>query len=149
ILYVIVGDGDQRTALECLARELGVEGCIEFRGEIDDTAMIECYQQCDLFVLPNRNIDGDIEGFGIVLLEAQACGRPVIAGASGGTAETMRIGETGEIIDCTSPEPLASAIVRLLADPARRQKMGETARRWILEHFDWSILTGEAAEIFG
>ena len=65
-----------------------------------DDRLVQCYQQCDLFVLPNRQVGRDIEGFGMVLLEAQSCGKPVIAGASGGTAETMQPGETGYVVPC-------------------------------------------------
>jgi phosphatidyl-myo-inositol dimannoside synthase len=148
-VYEIVGDGDQRPALERLARETGVADCVRFVGEIGDAGLVRAYQQCDLFVLPNREVDGDIEGFGMVLVEAQACGKPVIAGDSGGTAETMRRGVTGEIVDCTSPEPLAAAVIALLGDAARRERMGRAAREWAVARFDWSALTARAAELFG
>jgi phosphatidylinositol alpha-1,6-mannosyltransferase len=95
--------------LERLVVENGVSDTVQFLGELPDERLIECYQQCDLFVLPNREVDGDFEGFGMVLLEAQACGKPVIAGDSGGTAETMVPGVTGLIADCTSPEPRSCA----------------------------------------
>jgi len=149
VVYAIVGDGDQRGALEGLARETGVADCVRFLGEVGDAEMIRRYQQCDLFVLPNREVNGDIEGFGMVLVEAQACGKPVFAGDSGGTAETMQRGVTGEIVDCTSPETLAAAVIELLRDPARRERMGRAARDWAVERFDWASLTAEAAELFG
>ena len=98
---------------------------------------MECYQQCDLFVLPNRQVGQDIEGFGMVLLEAQACGKPVIAGASGGTAETMQPGETGYVVPCDQPDELAAMVAELLLDPDRRTRMGEAARSWVVEQFDW------------
>jgi phosphatidylinositol alpha-1,6-mannosyltransferase len=110
--------------------------------------MIQCYQQCDLFVLPNRQVGQDIEGFGMVLLEAQACGKPVIAGASGGTAETMRIPQTGHVIPCEGPEPLATLVSDLLADPARLTRMGEAARQWVVDHFDWGVLSSQAKRLF-
>ena len=123
-----------------LVEELNVSDNVSFAGEISDAELIRAYQQCDLFVLPNREVDGDFEGFGMVLLEAQACGRPVLAGDSGGTAETMKRGETGLIVDCTSPEPLAEAVIDLLSNPTRLEQMGEAARTWVLERFDWSAL---------
>jgi phosphatidylinositol alpha-1,6-mannosyltransferase len=149
VLYVIVGDGGERKALEALSREVGVSDCVHFAGEISDDAMIRCYQQCDLFVLPNREVDGDIEGFGMVLLEAQSCGKPVVAGDSGGTAETMIPGETGLIVDCTSPGPLAEAVIELLRDGPRREAMGSRARQWVVERFDWAALAAQAATVFG
>ncbi|QDT34645.1 glycosyltransferase family 4 protein [Thalassoglobus polymorphus] len=149
VLYSIVGDGAQRESLERLAEELGVKESLQFQGETTDEELAACYRQCDLFALPNREIDGDIEGFGMVLLEAQASGRPVLAGDSGGTAETMDIDKTGVIADCTSPEPLAEAILKLLNDEARREQMGREARGWVVSQFDWSALARQAGELFG
>ena len=71
----------KKTDARALAKALDALGA----GEPNDADLVNCYQQCDLFVLPNRQVGWDIEGFGMVLLEAQACGKPVIAGASGGT----------------------------------------------------------------
>lgn len=148
VLYSIVGEGAERHALERLAEELGVRDAVEFRGEPNDAELRQCYQQCDLFILPNRQLGNDIEGFGMVLVEAQACGKAVVAGESGGTAETMRIGETGLIVDCTRPEPLAQAVTELLSDVPRRLAMGCAARRWAVEQFDWEPLAKQAAAIF-
>ena len=109
-LYSIVGDGDERSSLERLVDELDLSGHVQFLGEVDEETLLACYQQCDLFVLPNREIEGDIEGFGMVLLEAQACGKPVIAGQSGGTTEAMRAPDTGLVIQCHQAETLAAAV---------------------------------------
>lgn len=148
VLYAIVGDGEQRPALEKMVEELGLGGHVRFLGEVDDAELTRCYQQCDLFVLPNRQVGTDIEGFGMVLLEAQACGKPVIAGRSGGTSETMRVGETGLVVPCEGPDELAKAVAELLADAPRRARMGAAARRRVVEHFDWTVLSERAAEWF-
>jgi phosphatidylinositol alpha-1,6-mannosyltransferase len=148
VLYAIVGDGEERSALEQRARSLGVESAVHFLGEVDDEELVDCYRQCDLFVLPNREIAGDIEGFGLVLLEAQACGRPVVAGDSGGTAETMSPGETGLLFRCDRPEELAGPLAELLGDAARLAAMGGAARRWIEERFGWDASARRAAEVF-
>ena len=148
VLYSIVGDGDERDPLRKLVTELDLEGFVQFRGETTDDELIRCYQQCDLFVLPNRDVDGDFEGFGMVLLEAQACGKPVVAGASGGTAETMSIPETGHVVPCERPDDLAALVVRLLADKSLRASMGEAARVWAVERFSWESLSRQAHELF-
>jgi phosphatidylinositol alpha-1,6-mannosyltransferase len=149
VLYAIVGDGKQREALEGLVAENdGLAHSVQFLGELDDATMIQCYQQCDLFVLANRQVGQDIEGFGMVLLEAQACGKPVLAGASGGTAETMRIPETGRVVPCDGPAELAAAICELMTDRAHMQRMGEAARQWVVERFDWAPLTRQAELVF-
>ena len=149
VLYALAGEGWERPRLEELAKRLGVAEAVQFRGAPTDADLVECYQQCDLFALPNRREGNDVEGFGIVLLEAQACGKPVIAGASGGTAETMRIPETGIVVDCTEPDRLAKVAIDWLQDPSRREVMGRAAREWVLDKFDWPVLVEEARKLFG
>jgi len=149
VLYAVMGDGDERDRLKQLARETGVEEQVQFLGELDDDGLVQAYQQCDLFALPNREVNGDFEGFGMVLLEAQSCGKPVLAGDSGGTAETMQRGKTGVIVDCTQPAPLAEAVCDLLTDENRRIQMGTAAREWAVGEFDWNALAAKAAAIFG
>ena len=102
--YVIVGRGEELENLRDLIEKHKLQESVFIHTNFDDTDLINAYQQCDVFILPNRTIKNDIEGFGMVLVEAQACGKPVIAGDSGGTSETLKEGETGFIIDCSSPE---------------------------------------------
>jgi len=148
VIYAIVGDGDELGFLKALAVENKVEHHVQFLGELSDEALRRCYQQCDLFVLPNRQVGQDIEGFGMVLLEAQACGKPVVAGNSGGTAETMDLPHTGLVVDCENPETLAQNIISLLRDDNRLREMGEAARPWTIKEFDWKNLSLRAAKLF-
>jgi phosphatidylinositol alpha-1,6-mannosyltransferase len=148
VLYAIAGAGEERQPLGALVAELKLEGHVQFLGEISDAELLGCYQQCDLFVLPNRQVGQDIEGFGMVLLEAQACGKPVVAGNSGGTAETMRIPQTGQVVSCDGPDELAGLVAGLLADRPRREGMGEAARAWVVERFDWEALARQAEQLF-
>jgi phosphatidylinositol alpha-1,6-mannosyltransferase len=144
VLYAVLGDGEERAALHDLVAREKLGDHVQFLGEVDDEQLVQCYQSCDVFVLPNRQVGNDIEGFGMVLLEAQACGKPVVAGASGGTAETMRIPETGRVVPCDGPEQLAAAVTELLTDPEQRRRMGAAARQWVAENFDWEALTRQA-----
>jgi phosphatidylinositol alpha-1,6-mannosyltransferase len=148
LLYAIVGAGEERRSLETQIEELGVSDMVSFLGEVPDETLVRCYQQCDLFVLPNRNLDGDIEGFGMVLVEAQACGKPVLAGASGGTSETMWIPHTGRVVNCDNPEDLTVAVRDLIRDRGQLHTMGLAAHRWAVEHFDWSTLAEQAEILF-
>jgi phosphatidyl-myo-inositol dimannoside synthase len=148
VLYVVVGDGDDRQRLEHLVRENQLEHHVQFRHNTSDEELIRCYQQCDLFALPNRDVNGDFEGFGMVLLEAQACGRPVVAGTSGGTAETMQVPTTGRLVCCDRPEPLAELLQELLNDRTNLELMGQAARQWVVEHFDWKSLSQQAYSRF-
>jgi len=149
VLYAVVGEGWERSRLEQLASQCGVADIVQFRGTTDDDGLVECYQQCDVFALPNRQVGWDFEGFGIALIEAQACGRPVIAGRSGGAPETVLPEESGLLVSGETPDALADATITLLDAPERRARMGEAARRWAVEQFDWSVLVPQASALFG
>src|SRR5258705_2519553 len=135
VLYSIAGEGREREYLDRVVEEHRVADVVQFRGVPRDEELIECYQQCDLFALPNRQVGWDLEGFGIVFLEAQACGRPVIAGKSGGAPETLQPSVTGEVVDCEAPDDLARIVSKLLSDPERRARMGAAGRRLVEERF--------------
>ncbi len=149
VLYAMVGEGWEKPYLEGLVAEHQVSDLVQFRGIPNDAELIQCYQQCDLFVLANRQVDWDIEGFGIVLIEAQGCGKPVIAGASGGTFETLEPGRTGELIPCETPDDLARVVSEFLADPERRHRFGARGRQHVVERFDWTVLARQAETFFG
>jgi phosphatidylinositol alpha-1,6-mannosyltransferase len=148
ILYAIIGGGEEKQNLEQLTESLNLQDSVLFMSEVSDEQMIQAYQQCDVFALPNRTVGQDIEGFGMVLVEAQACAKPVVAGDSGGTAETMIIGETGFIVDCTKPEPLAEKLTSLLSDSKTCQEMGIKARVHVEKTLDWKVHAEKAKEIF-
>jgi phosphatidylinositol alpha-1,6-mannosyltransferase len=148
VLYSIAGEGREREYLDRLVKEHHVGDIVQFRGVPKDDELIDCYQQCDLFALPNRQVGWDLEGFGIVFLEAQACRRPVIAGKSGGAPETLQPSVTGEVVECETPDNLARVVVALLNDPERRARMGTAGRRWVEERFSWDVLSRQAEELF-
>lgn len=147
-LYAIVGDGDEREALVGEIARRGLGRWVSLIDTASDEELPRYYQASDLFILPNRSVGSSVEGFGIVLLEAQASGKAVIAGDSGGTAETMDVGMSGTIVDATDPSAIAAEVIRLLRDDAERLAMGERARRRAVERFAWEELAGKAAEVF-
>lgn len=142
ILYVIIGNGPERQRLQAQVALAGLVEHVQFQDNWSSEQVIKALQQCDLFVLPNREINGCVEGFGIVLLEAQACGTPVLAGASGGTVETMSAPETGRVVRCEDAEVIACAVLELLSNPRSLEEMGERARRWVTAEFNWEDLAG-------
>ncbi len=148
ILYSIVGQGDNYPNLVAEVHKLGLEDQVQFLDEIGDEDLIRCYQQCDLFILPNRSDGNDIEGFGMVLVEAQASGKPVIAGDSGGTAETMDIGTTGIIADCTNPESLAEAILSVQKGMHEDRFQPDLCRQHVLDSLTWDKHTDRACKVF-
>lgn len=148
VLYCVAGEGWETDLLKTLARDLQVDGLVQFRGVARDDELLACYQQCDVFALPNRQVGWDFEGFGIVLLEAQACGRPVVTGTSGGTVEAVDVGRSGLAIDCSSPDALGEVLATLLSDPVGANTMGTHGRRWCCDRFDWGVAAHDASAVF-
>jgi phosphatidylinositol alpha-1,6-mannosyltransferase len=136
-VYVIVGDGGMRGALERRAAELGLQGAVVFTGRVPDVRPF--YHACDVFVMASttHGPGGKAgEGFGMAYVEAGACGRPAVASASGGGGEIVVDGETGCVVDPEDARALETALAWLLADPERVRALGERARERVLR-FDW------------
>ena len=148
VLYAVVGGGESERELRELAGAEGVADAVHFHGAVGETAMLSAHRHCDLFALPNRDVGTDSEGFGIVLLEAAACGRATLCGTAGGTGEAVEDGVTGVRTDGGDPAAVAAAVVALLTDPARRAAMGRAGRARVERSFDWPALVGPAADLF-
>jgi phosphatidylinositol alpha-1,6-mannosyltransferase len=136
--YAIVGDGQERKRLERLAADYGVADRVTFVGEVDDEELPAWYAASDIFIMPNRVDEGDIEGFGIVFLEAAAAGRPVIGGDSGGVPEAVERDETGLLVDGTNPQAVAEAIRALASAPHVRARLGQAGRDRVIRRFTWA-----------
>lgn len=138
--WLVIGDGPLRPELERRAGELGVAGHVEFLGSVGDEERDRLVERAHAFVMPSRvPADGGGEGFGIVYLEAGARGVPSIAGNRGGAVDAVLDGQTGLLIDATSPPALARAIVRLTTDRALRDRLGAGARTHAQAH-DWPLI---------
>jgi phosphatidylinositol alpha-1,6-mannosyltransferase len=135
--YVIVGTGEEENSLRRLAQECGVAARVHFEGAVSEADLPAYYAACDVFVLPNRKEGEDIEGFGIVFLEAQASARPVIAGRSGGAPEAVADGETGLLVSGEDVAELAASIERLIASPELCRTLGAAGRARVLRDFTW------------
>jgi phosphatidylinositol alpha-1,6-mannosyltransferase len=113
---------------------MGLKEKVIFSGRVTDDELLEAYQHCGVFVMPSRvEYDGHTdswagEGFGLVYVEAEACGRPVVCSADGGAAETIIDGKTGLLVDPRSPLKVAEAIARILGDPEFADKLGRAGR---------------------
>jgi phosphatidylinositol alpha-1,6-mannosyltransferase len=106
-------------------------------GYVKDEDLAKFYNAADIYVMPNSEERGDIEGFGMVFLEANACGKPVIAGRSGGAAEAVVHGKTGLLIDPNDAIELEDAIRLLCQDRIRAIELGSNGRRRALADFNW------------
>lgn len=134
------GDGPDRDRLRALAARRGVADAVVFTGPLDDDEVPAHHAAADVFALPCRTLGGglDVEGLGIVLLEASASGVPVLAGRSGGAPETVRPGRTGRLADGRDPDDVADTLADLLADPDAAAAMGAAGRRWMREEWTWA-----------
>lgn len=133
--YAIVGIGDDWDYLQGIASELGVSERLHLLGHVDPQDLPRWYNACDLFAMPNRDIEGDTEGFGIVYLEANACAKPAIAGDAGGTGSAVETGVNGVRVDGNDVQAIEAAIAGLLLDPEGSSRMGAVARQRIEAHF--------------
>ncbi len=137
--YVIVGDGPQMEVLKIAAKKYGVEESITFAGAVTNEMLAAYYERSDVFVMPSRRLaNGDVEGFGIVYLEANSFGKPVIGGNSGGVPEAVIDGQTGLLVDPLLPDEIAAAINSLISDPARATQLGQAGKERVERDFQWS-----------
>lgn len=140
-VYVVVGDGPERHALEVESRKYAlstVEGSkVIFVGAVGDDELAAWYEVCDVFIMTPRKIGPDVEGFGLVYLEANAFGKPVIGLRTGGVPEAVIDGETGLLVDEGDVDGIASAIKQLFSDDALRKKLGEQGRARVEREFQW------------
>lgn len=135
---LIVGGGPQAEELRARAAGLRCAGAVHFLGKVEQERLLALYGACDIFALPCRTLpDGDTEGFGLVFLEANACGVPVVGGAAGGTVEAVVDGETGLLVDGWDADDVARALLTLLGDPALAQRMGRIGLARARDHA-WS-----------
>ncbi|MFI6403175.1 glycosyltransferase family 4 protein [Streptomyces sp. NPDC050548] len=141
-VLLIVGGGPYEKDLRRLVRETGVGDSVRFTGAVPWAELPAHYGAGDVFAMPCRTRRGglDVEGLGIVYLEASATGLPVVAGDSGGAPDAVLDGETGWVVRGGSPEEAADRIVALLADPELRRNMGERGRSWVEERWRWDLL---------
>ena len=138
---LIVGAGPYRRRLEQIADHAGLyqEGVV-FAGEVSERDLASYYAAGDVFAMPCRSRwrGLEVEGLGLVYLEAQACGRPAIAGDSGGAPEAVVPGETGFVVPGRDHAALAARLVEVLSDPARARAMGEAGRRFVETNHRWA-----------
>ena len=136
---LVVGGGPYRSTLERLAREAGVAADVVFTGAVSWAELPQHYAAGDVYAMPCRTRRGglDVEGLGIVYLEASATGLPVVAGDSGGAPDAVREGETGYVVPGRDVAAVADRVARLLADPTLARTMGAAGRAWVQAQWRW------------
>jgi len=139
--YLVGGDGPESERLRSLTKSLGIQPRVSFLGQVDETTKWALYDLCDLFVMPNRLMNGtDWEGFGIVFLEAALLGKVSIGGNNGGVPDAIQDGVTGLLVDPEKNGDLTGAMDRLLSDQNLLQRMGLAARKRAEDEFNWPAI---------
>jgi phosphatidylinositol alpha-1,6-mannosyltransferase len=145
--YAVVGEGEERDALEAEARNLGVAERVRFLSGVPDRDLPALYNAAQIYLGVSRLMEQRVEGFGISLAEASACGVPVVAGRSGGIPEAVRHEETGFLVDAERPEAVVAALRPLLDDSALRQRLGQAGRRAVERHYNWDRVAADLVRI--
>ncbi|MBC7272689.1 MAG: glycosyltransferase family 4 protein [Streptomyces sp.] len=148
-VLLVVGGGPYEKQLRRLAAETGVAESVRFTGALPWSELPAHFGAGDVFAMPCRTRRGglDVEGLGIVYLEASATGLPVVAGDSGGAPDAVLDGETGYVVRGTSVEDTADRVTTLLGDAELRRRMGERGRRWVEERWRWELLAERLEEL--
>ena len=137
VAYVVAGTGPDERRLRSLAAGVGVADRIHFVTAVPYRALPGYYNMCDVFAMPAGDVTPDVEGFGIVFLEANACGKPVVGARSGGIPDAIRHEETGLLVEPDDPAGLAAALIRLLTEPDLADRLGRQGRARVLAEATW------------
>jgi phosphatidylinositol alpha-1,6-mannosyltransferase len=137
--YIIVGDGWLRPYLERIAASIGVRDAVIFAGEVSESELEAWYRRCDVFILASREsaVGGGSEGYGIVFIEANLHGKPVIGGRSGGIPDAVLDGATGLLVNPLDAADITDAVLRLLTDSSLAARLGAEGRRRAQEELSW------------
>src|SRR5690348_2294395 len=148
IHYLVVGVGKKRREYRRLAEELEISEAVRFAGSVPDKDLPAIYNAASVYLGVSRKAGGEsVEGFGIALAEASACGLPVIAGRSGGLAEAVKDGETGLVVDPHDAEAVAAALARLVSDQLLARRLGQAGRKQVETLYNWDRVVSDLRAI--
>lgn len=147
VRYVIAGVGEDADYLDGLIAEHRLQGIAHRIGAVSEADLPCWLNACDVFAMPNREIDGDNEGFGMVFIEAAACGKPSLAGRAGGTGSAVLDNQTGLRVDGESARAVADGLRRLLTQPGWAAELGQRALQRVQREFAWERVADKTREL--
>lgn len=147
VLYIVAGEGPEHDHIAEAAEKAGVGDRVVLLGRVGDDAREKLFAGCDVFVQPNVVAPGDMEGFGIVVLEAGAAGLPVVASALEGLKDAVHDGVNGVLVPSEDAVGFGDAIGGLLADAERRAWLGDSAARHVRETYAWHTIAGRYLDV--
>lgn len=151
VMYILAGAGPEEENIKTAIKETGTENQVKMLGKVSDDDRNLLINTADIFVQPNIHVAGDLEGFGIAVIEATACGRPVVASNLEGLKDAICQNESGILVEPNNPEAFKEAISELLTDTEKRQALGDRALHYTETHYHWNIIARlyvEALEAF-
>lgn len=138
LVYLMAGMEHERPRFEKIARDCGMHEHVRFLGPVDAARLEAAYHASDVFLMTStQTAEGDVEGFGIAVIEAALCGLPAVVSDTGGLPEAVADGETGHCVTEGDPSAVAGAVAQLLAEEGELHRMGKAARQRALEGFTW------------
>lgn len=150
IVCLVAGDGPLRARIEALAEAAGLGNHLIMLGDIpmNDLRLKAAYNCAGIFVMPNVPVRDDVEGFGIVALEAGAAGCAVVASRLEGIEEAVSNGDNGILLDWNDTDAFVEVLAGLAGDPERTRELGARARRFVGENYDWKLIAARYARLF-
>jgi glycosyltransferase involved in cell wall biosynthesis len=148
VLYVVVGVGAHRDEIERAAAETGMTDNVWLVGSVSDDRLLQLLGSSDVFVMPNIVVPGNVEGFGIVAIEASASGLPIVASRLEGIPDAVIDGENGQLVAPADAAAFVSTLAELVASPERRRNLGERGRAYTERHYSWPQIIAQYRALF-
>ncbi|MCX6766070.1 MAG: glycosyltransferase family 4 protein [Candidatus Moranbacteria bacterium] len=146
IIYVVAGDGPDREKVRMAIEKNNLRGQVKALGYVTDEARNVLFNTCDLFIQPNIKVPGDMEGFGISVIEAASCRLPVIASRLEGLQDAIKDGQNGFLVEPYDIQGYVDKINKLLADESFRKNFGVRARQFVIDNYSWDIISRKYLE---
>jgi len=148
IVYIIAGDGPIRKNIEEIVKRKGLETRVHVLGQVNNNALLTLYSTADIFVQPNIPVKNDMEGFGLVVLEAGASGLPVVASRIEGLIDAISEGDNGELLTPCNVDEYVKHINMLVRDPVSRHAKGQSALNYVRQYFTWKVIAERYLNVF-
>jgi glycosyltransferase involved in cell wall biosynthesis len=147
-VYLVVGEGLFREEIKGIIAKKGLEEHVLMLGRVDDETLKVLYNVADIFIMPNIPVEGDMEGFGVVALEASSCSLPVVASNLEGIKDAVKDGKNGLLIEPYNVASFSGTIIKLLEDNAERLEFGKSAREFTLENYSWEKIGEKYRQVY-
>lgn len=148
LLYLVIGEGPERANIEAVIAETGLEKNVRLAGRLEGEAYAAAYNGADVFVMPNIPVTGDVEGFGLVLLEASLCTRPVVAADLEGIKDAVADGKNGILVPPKNVQAFQEAVGRFLKDKQYATRFGRQSRAHSLNNYQWPAIASRYVEYY-